>query len=93
MKEDTFKEGSGNDSLEQQETILAENCDVSNLIIHVQSNKPAKQHVVIKMFHEKLFIADPVKAPGAAERAVLYRAQSTRGRFRHTGFQRTATSR
>lgn len=48
MTEDSFKKGTGNVSVKQPVSILAENRHIPNLFIQTQSDKPAEQQVVIK---------------------------------------------
>jgi hypothetical protein len=61
MTENPFKKGPGNVSFKKPVSILAENGCVPNRIVHAQTDKPAKQQVVIKLFHEEPLAAHGVR--------------------------------
>ena len=50
MNQDSIKGGSGNISIEKAIPVLAENRGVPNSVIHAESDKPAEQSVLCRLF-------------------------------------------
>jgi hypothetical protein len=61
LSQDFSKEGVGDLALEQPVTILGERGRVPHGIVHAQAHEPAKQQVVLELFHQQAFAANRIQ--------------------------------